>query len=70
MIAVSCWRYIGMNDTSKYSQIYRDIKELRPEDTLQLVIDSKDEEEQMFYQLIGNYLLRQNQMRVIEQNLF
>ncbi len=59
-----------MNDTSKYSQIYRDIKELRPEDTLQLVIDSKDEEEQMFYQLIGNYLLRQNQMRVIEQNLF
>ncbi|MBQ8982026.1 MAG: hypothetical protein IJ079_00435 [Lachnospiraceae bacterium] len=59
-----------MCDTSKYSQIYRDIKELRPEDTLQLVIDSKDEEEQMFYQLIGNYLLRQNQMRVIEQNLF
>jgi hypothetical protein len=54
----------------KYSMIYEDIKELQPEDTLQLVMEAKDDEERDFYELVGNYLLQKKQRKVIEKNLF
>jgi hypothetical protein len=50
--------------------IYEDIKKLQPEDTLQLVMEAKDEEEKDFYELVGNFLLQKKQRKVIEKNLF
>ena len=59
-----------MCDVEKYSNMFDDIKTLQPEDTLQLVISAKNEEEKSFFQMIGNYLLQQKQKKVIEGNLF
>ena len=59
-----------MCDTQKYFQIYKDLKELTPEDTLQLVMESDNEEEQAFYNMIGNFLLQRKQKIAIENNLF
>jgi hypothetical protein len=59
-----------MCDVNKYSMIYEDIKKLQPEDTLQLVMEAKDEEEKDFYELVGNFLLQKKQRKVIEKNLF
>ena len=38
-----------MCDTKKYYKIYEEIKELTPEDTLQLMKDAKSKEEQDFF---------------------
>ena len=59
-----------MCDMEKYEQIYRDIKKLQPEDTLQLVLEAKTEEEKSFYEMIGDVLLQLEQQKVIERNLF
>lgn len=59
-----------MCDVRKYSEMYHDMKNLQPEDTLQLVMEAKDEEERNFFEMIGNYLLQQKQKKVIEGNLF
>ena len=59
-----------MCDVRKYSDMYKDIKTLQPEDTLQLVLEAKDEEEQDFFEMLGNFLLQQKQKKVIEGNLF
>ncbi|MBP3506441.1 MAG: hypothetical protein J6K43_08590 [Lachnospiraceae bacterium] len=59
-----------MCDVNKYSKMYMDIKTLQPEDTLQLVLEAKDEEERDFFEMLGNFLLQQKQKKVIEGNLF
>lgn len=59
-----------MCDVKKYSDMYQVIKTLQPEDTLQLVMEAKDEEERTFFELLGNFLLQQKQKKVIERNLF
>lgn len=59
-----------MCDVKKYLDMYQDIKSLQPEDTLQLVMEAKDEEERDFFELVGNFLLQQKQQKVIERNLF
>ncbi len=59
-----------MCDVEKYSKIYQEIKKLDPEDTLQLVLEAKDDEESDFYELIGNFLLQQRQRTAIKGNLF
>lgn len=59
-----------MCDVRKYSEMYQDIKTLQPEDTLQLVMEAKDEEERVFFEMVGNFLLQQKQKKVIEGNLF
>ena len=59
-----------MCDVRKYSDMYKDIKSLQPEDTLQLVMEAKDSEERDFFEMIGNFLLQQKQKKVIEGNLF
>ena len=59
-----------MCDLKRYSEIYKEIIKLQPEETLQLVMNAENEEEQEFYQLIGNYLLQKKQKQVIEMNLF
>lgn len=59
-----------MCDVKKYSKMFDDIKKLQPEDTLQLVIEAKSEEERDFFELVGNFLLQSKQKQVIERNLF
>lgn len=59
-----------MCDTQRYYQIYQEIKDLSPEDTLQLVLEADSKEEQDFYFMVGDYLLQQRQKLAIEGNLF
>ena len=59
-----------MCDVKKYSKMYQDIKQLQPEDTLQLVLEAQNEEEQDFFEMVGNFLLQRKQKQVIERNLF
>ncbi len=59
-----------MCDVKKYSRMFRDIKQLQPEDTLQLVLEAETEEEQDFFEMVGNFLLQRKQKQVIERNLF
>lgn len=59
-----------MCDVKKYEKIYDDIKELQPEDTLQLVLEAETEEQRMFYEMVGDFLLQRKQRQVIERKLF
>jgi len=59
-----------MCDVNKYAEMYADIRQLKPEDTLQLVMEAKDEEERHFFEMIADYLLQQRQKKIIEGNLF
>ena len=59
-----------MCDVKKYSRMFPDIKQLQPEDTLQLVLEAENEEEQDFFEMVGNFLLQRKQKQVIERNLF
>jgi len=65
--------YVEVNrmcDVKKYSRMYDDMKNLQPEDTLQLVMEAKSEEEREFFRVVGNFLLQQKQKKVIEGKLF
>lgn len=50
--------------------MFQDIKQLQPEDTLQLVLEAKSEEEQAFFEMVENFLLQRKQKQVIARNLF
>ena len=60
----------NMCDVEKYSEIFKDITSLQPEDTLQLVLEAKTEEERSFYEMIGDFLLQMKQKMVVERSLF
>ncbi|MEE1342994.1 MAG: hypothetical protein U0L23_09825, partial [Lachnospiraceae bacterium] len=71
LFAIHCSEMrISMCDVNKYLEMYKEIKTLQPEDTLQLVMEAKDEEERDFFEMLGNFLLQQKQKKVIEGNLF
>ena len=53
-----------------FQNVSKDIKQLQPEDTLQLVMEAESEEEQDFFEMVGNFLLQQKQKQIIERNLF
>lgn len=55
-----------MCDVKKYEKLYREIEELKPEDTLQLMLEAETEEQREFYQVVGNFLLQKKQREVIE----
>ena len=59
-----------MCDLEKYSNIYNEIKELDPDDTLQLVLQAKTEDEQRFYAMVGDFLLQKGQKEAIARNVF
>ena len=59
-----------MCDVKKYSDIFKEIKKLNPDDTLQLVLEAKTEEEKSFYELVGDFLLQSRQKGSIERNVF
>jgi len=59
-----------MCDTKKYMNIYKEMLELQPEDTNQLILVSKDADEQAFFGMLGDFLLQKKQRQVIKENLF
>ena len=59
-----------MCDVKKYNDIFKEIKSLRQDDTLQLILEAKTQEERDFYVMVGNFLLQNRQKIVVEGNLF
>ena len=59
-----------MCDVKKYNNIFKDIKSLRQDDTLQLILEAETQEERDFYVMVGNFLLQKKQKTVVEGNLF
>ena len=59
-----------MCDVKKYNDIFQEIKSLRQDDTLQLILEAKTQEERDFYVMVGNFLLQNRQKLVVEGNLF
>ena len=49
-----------MCDVKKYNDIFQEIKSLRQDDTLQLILEAKTQEERDFYVMVGNFLLQNN----------
>jgi len=54
----------------QYGNVYKEIKNLQPQDTLQLLLNAKTEDEKNFYELIGDFLLQVKQREVVGRNLF
>ena len=59
-----------MRDIKKYNDIFQEIKSLSQDDTLQLILKAKTQEERDFYVMVGNFLLQNKQKLVVEGNLF
>ena len=59
-----------MCDVKKYNDIFQEIKSLRQDDILQLILEAKTQEERDFYVMVGNFLLQNKQRLVVEENLF
>lgn len=59
-----------MCDVKKYNEIYKDIKELTQEDTMQLVLEASTEEEKDFYIMISDFFLQKKQKECIARNVF
>lgn len=54
----------------KYHNLYNEIKNIEPEDTLQLALNAKTDDEKNFFMMIGDYILQQRQQYAIVRNLF
>ena len=59
-----------MCDVKKFNEIFQEIKSLRQDDTVQLILEAKTQEERDFYVMVGNFLLQNKQKAVVEGNLF
>lgn len=58
-----------MVDVVKCEKIYKENLNLQPDDTLQLLLEAKLDDERDFYEMIGNFLLQRKQREVIAKNL-
>ena len=59
-----------VRENTQYRNVYDEIKNLQPQDTLQLLLNAKTEDEKNFYELIGDFLLQVKQREVVGRNLF
>jgi len=59
-----------MCDVKEYRDIFNQIKKLSHKDTLQIMLESTDEEEKNFYEMVDDFLLQSKQKQVMERNLF
>ena len=59
-----------VRENTQYGNVYEEIKKIRPQDTLQLLIDAKTEDEKLFYEMLGNFLLQVKQREILERKLF
>ena len=46
-----------------YERLYQEIEKLKPEDTLQLVLEAETEEQKEFYEIVGDFLLQKKRER-------
>ena len=59
-----------MCDTNRYYQMFQEMKQLNPNDTMQLILESKDPTEREFFELLGDFLLQQKQREAINRRAF
>ena len=59
-----------VKENTQYGNVYEEIKKIRPQDTLQLLLDAKTEDEKSFYEMLGNFLLQVKQREILERKLF
>ena len=59
-----------VRENTQYGNVYEEIKKIRPQDTLQLLLDAKTEDEKLFYEMLGNFLLQVKQREILERKLF
>ena len=59
-----------MCDFRKYSAMYDELLQLQPEDTLQLILQAKSDEERKFFTIIGDMILQKRQLAAISENKF
>ena len=57
-------------ENAQYGNVYEEIKKIHPQDTLQLLLDAKTEDEKNFYEMLGNFLLQVKQREVLERKMF
>ena len=56
-----------MCDLNRYYKMYQEIKELTPDDTLQLMLHAKSKDEQDFFAMVGDFFLQRRQKELIEK---
>lgn len=54
---------VDMCDVKKYYNIYDELKKLKPEDTLQLVMEAENDEEKQFLKCLETICFRKNKIR-------
>lgn len=59
-----------MCDVSKYYAMYQEMTKLTPNDTFQLIANANSKEEQDFFAMVGDFLLRQKQRKLIERKAY
>ena len=59
-----------MIDISKFDKIYEELKNVTPDDFIQIIINSKTKEEKDFFIMLGNAMLQKEQMQAVEKGLF
>lgn len=59
-----------VRENTQYGNVYEELKKIRPQDTLQLLLDAKTEDEKLFYEMLGNFLLQVKQREILERKLF
>ena len=59
-----------VRENAQYGNVYEEIKKIHPQDTLQLLLDAKTEDEKTFYEMLGDFLLQVKQREVLEKKLF
>ena len=59
-----------MCNVKKYNDIFQEIKSLRQDDILQLILEAKTQDERDFYVMVGDFLLQKKQKTVIKEKLF
>lgn len=59
-----------MCDVNKYKKMYDEFKELDLDDTLELVMESDDQDEQDFFEMVSDFFLQRRQREVIKEGRF
>jgi len=58
-----------VRESAQYGNVYEEIMKIRPQDTLQLLLDATTEDEKNFYEMLGDFLLQIKQREVLENNM-
>ena len=51
-------------------EFYKQIKDISGEESLELILQAENEEEQDFFTFLGDFFLQKNQREIIEQKKF